>query len=384
MLVITDSRVCPIDGVCGPAVFISGGFLEPSGERDRERVQRGLLPPHPACSTPAGGVKRSRHQVEAFERRLLVGEAPTRPDASVVSVVDRLDRVRGSDHPAGLDVVLKERHELRPGNVSELDDYRIPLAPLGRELLEQVLHGKLARGRIDGFEGLHDRITSKCAAISVAEVLGQLRFQHGLEDSLRELVEQAARPSQTHALFPGLQPTERVIKPRIGNLSTVEATAERLQRFLDTVRVENGPSTVKTARAVLSGMLGLATWSDAIRQSPVRELQRIASRAKAKAKGAVAVPLDELAALLEGVRRDSRMRDLDLVDAVEFVAGTGVRISEALAIRWDGVDPAADTVTICANVVRATGARRAPPEPHQDGCPFASDHVAWCARRYPR
>ncbi len=35
----------------------------------------------------------------------------------------------------------------------------------------------------------------------VAKVFGQLRFQRGLQDALRELAEQASRPSQAHSLF---------------------------------------------------------------------------------------------------------------------------------------------------------------------------------------
>lgn len=38
-----------------------------------------------------------------------------------------------------------------------------------------------------------------------AEVLGQLRIQRGLENVLRELAEQAARPRQAHTLLPRLR-----------------------------------------------------------------------------------------------------------------------------------------------------------------------------------
>lgn len=144
---------------------------------------------------------------------------------------------------------------------------------------------------------------------------------------------------------------ERIIKPRLGDVTIAEATPERLQRFLDAVRLEHGPGAAKTARAVLSGMMGLATRSDAIRQNPVRELSPVG----AKAKGATAIPLEDLPGLLKAVRGDERLRELDLVDVVEFIAGTGVRISEALGLAWDDVDLGAGAVSIRANVVRATG-----------------------------
>lgn len=144
---------------------------------------------------------------------------------------------------------------------------------------------------------------------------------------------------------------DKVIVPRIGDLSVSEATPERLQRFLDAVTTESGRGTAKTARAVLSGMLGLAARSDAIRHNPVRELAPL----EGKAEGATAIPLADLAGLLERVRDDERLAQLDMVDLVEFIAGTGVRISEACALAWGDVDLAAGTVSIRANAVRAKG-----------------------------
>lgn len=165
----------------------------------------------------------------------------------------------------------------------------------------------------------------------------------------RALLAKAGRAPRTVETYE--RAVRRVIVPRIGDLSVSEATPERLQRFIDAVTAEVGAGTAKTARAVLSGMLGLATRSDALRHNPVRELASI----EAKAEGATAVPLEELAGLLEKVRGDERSRQLDLVDLVEFVAGTGVRISEACGLAWEDVDLAAGTASIRANAVRATG-----------------------------
>jgi integrase len=126
----------------------------------------------------------------------------------------------------------------------------------------------------------------------------------------------------------------KVIIPRIGDLSVSEATAERLQRALDVIAAENGPGEAKKARAVLSGMMGLAARSDAVKANPVRELAQI----QAKAKGATPVPLAELPALLECVAADDRARSTDLADLIEFLAGTGVRISEAIGLDSSDVE----------------------------------------------
>ncbi len=135
---------------------------------------------------------------------------------------------------------------------------------------------------------------------------------------------------------------EKIINPRIGELSVSEATADKLQRFVDQVAADNGPGAAKTAKAVLSGMMGLAARSDAIVANPVRNLAPVES----KVQGAKAIPLDELPSLLKKVREDTRLADVDMVDLIEFVAGTGVRISEACGLTWDDVDLAAGTVTV--------------------------------------
>lgn len=123
----------------------------------------------------------------------------------------------------------------------------------------------------------------------------------------------------------------KVIYPRIGELAISEATAERLQRFLDQVQVENGPGAAKNARAMLSGMMGLAVRSDALKTNPVRELSQI----EAKPTGATAIPLTKLAPMLEAVRNNPLAIEQDIADLIEFLAGTGVRISEAIGLDWD-------------------------------------------------
>lgn len=143
----------------------------------------------------------------------------------------------------------------------------------------------------------------------------------------------------------------KIVNPRIGDLSVGEASPDRLQRFLDSVSAEVGAGSAKTVRAVLSGMMGLAARSDAIRHNPVRELESV----RARPVGAVPIPLDELASLLDAVRSDEILHRLDMVDLIEFTAGTGVRISEACGLAWEDVDLEAGTVTIRANVVRASG-----------------------------
>ncbi|MFB8893568.1 tyrosine-type recombinase/integrase [Microbacterium plantarum] len=183
---------------------------------------------------------------------------------------------------------------------------------------------------------LRQALTSMQEAAAV-EVKRETRIRDLGERFLTAKAGRAPRTVETYT-----RSVRKIIVPRIGDLAVSEATPERLQRFIDLVASENGPGEAKKARAVLSGMLGLATRSDALRTNPVRELAAIESRGT----GATAVPLGALPALLEKVRQDEQLRAQDMVDLIEFVAGTGVRISEALGLDWPDVDLDAGAVTI--------------------------------------
>lgn len=148
----------------------------------------------------------------------------------------------------------------------------------------------------------------------------------------RFLLEKAGRAPRTVEGYTHI--VRKVIVPRIGDLAVSEATAERLQRFLDDVAVTNGTGQAKNTRAVLSGMMGIAARSDALKTNPVRELARV----EAKPQGSRAIPLDELPALLDAVRGDERLQQMDMVGLIEFLAGTGVRISEAIGLDWADVE----------------------------------------------
>lgn len=141
------------------------------------------------------------------------------------------------------------------------------------------------------------------------------------------------------------------IKPKLGSLSVSEATTDRLGRFIQGIASENGPGAAKACRAVLSGMLAIAARADVVRVNPVREVQHITRNTR----GAVAIPLDDLPVLVEAVKADTRLVELDQADLIVFMANTGCRVGEACAMAWEDVDLEAGTATIRANVVRANG-----------------------------
>ncbi|WKT89561.1 tyrosine-type recombinase/integrase [Microbacterium maritypicum] len=164
---------------------------------------------------------------------------------------------------------------------------------------------------------------------TAAEVKRETRIKDLGERFLLSKADRAPRTVETYT-----HSVRRVIVPRIGELAVSEATADRLQRALDAIAAENGPGEAKKARAVLSGMMGLAARSDAVAINPVRALAPI----EAKAVGAVAVPLAELPGLLERVRNDEAAKATGLADLVAFIAGTGVRITETIDLNVGDVN----------------------------------------------
>lgn len=174
------------------------------------------------------------------------------------------------------------------------------------------------------------------------------------------------------------------ILPGLGGLRVRECTTQRLDRFLATMAEQVGATSAQRARSVLSGMLGLATRYDALSANPVREVGGV-TIAKS---GPRAMTLDEVAMIRRAIDRwqrglpivpppagtvvkpkRGRPTNRDLGDIMDALLGTGVRIGEVLAIRWQDVDLEAGTVTISGTVIRerATGRMARQPAPKTQG-----------------
>lgn len=187
------------------------------------------------------------------------------------------------------------------------------------------------------------------AASTVAEVKRETRIRDLGERFLASKTRIAPRTLADYTRI-----VRNVIVPRIGDLAVSEAGPDRLQRVLESIAAESGPGAAKTARAVLSGMMGLAARSEAVGGNPVRELERMSSSGN---RAALAIPLSELPGILDSVRADETLRALDMVDLIVFCAGTGVRISEACSLAWVDVDLDAGAVKIRKSKTEA-GVRR--------------------------
>ncbi|MEV6060869.1 hypothetical protein AB0L62_12790 [Nocardia asteroides] len=155
----------------------------------------------------------------------------------------------------------------------------------------------------------------------------------------------------------------------LGGLRIREATTTRLDNYLKQVALTS-PSKARAHKVVLAGMLGLAVRRDVLRHNPVDNVARI-PRAVRRPRAADLPALRELRRQLEtgvtgsaipGTSAHSRgpRRSRIVLDVADVLLGTGARVGEVLAIRWQDLDLDADPprVTICGTLVRVT---------HEDG-----------------
>lgn len=147
-----------------------------------------------------------------------------------------------------------------------------------------------------------------------------------------------------------------------------------LRRFLQGVADNHGTGSAKMVRSVLAGILGQAVDDGILSMNAIRSMRAVSardgkSRQKRKAedvrdteraltraeRDAILAYADAQveAAPLDRTKRKARVAS----DLMHFLAGTGVRISEARGLRWDDVNLAERRAYIAGT--KTTGSRRA-------------------------
>ncbi|AKU16586.1 tyrosine-type recombinase/integrase [Luteipulveratus mongoliensis] len=128
--------------------------------------------------------------------------------------------------------------------------------------------------------------------------------------------------------------------------------AQRLQRWLQWVADERGVSAVKHAKAVMSAVLVRGVRYRVLPTNELRQVEPVTSgRAKRETDRDTsrAFTAEEQAAVLAfadsdgyaaapGLHYGTERLRRSVSDLAHFLAGTGVRIGEALSIRWEHVD----------------------------------------------
>lgn len=135
-----------------------------------------------------------------------------------------------------------------------------------------------------------------------------------------------------------------VIEPELGNLYLHECTVPRLEDLMDDLE-EKGYSAEarRTVRTVISGILGLAVRYGLLDANPVKQMARIEGGARKRAQSLSVEQLRDFSAKLDADKVAARY---DLADMVRVMLGTGVRVGEALALRWKDINDSDKPVTL--------------------------------------
>jgi integrase len=142
----------------------------------------------------------------------------------------------------------------------------------------------------------------------------------------------------------------RIINPRLGGLRLTEASTGVVDEAL--ARVDLSGRTTRVARSVLAQMFAMAVRHDALTANPMREVRPSPRRRRTVQAlsveqgrdllGLTASHQDRVARDDAGLVLGGTRRTPDLHDVVLLLLGTGMRIGEALALRWTDLDLHAD------------------------------------------
>lgn len=175
-------------------------------------------------------------------------------------------------------------------------------------------------------------------------------------------VKRSSRAPSTIAQYEGN--VSRYIKgSTIAGLTLREANAVGILRsYFQGLADGHGFGAADAARKVLAGVLGMAVTDGALPGNALRDVKRIS-----KPRATADAPADETAhdtrraftraeraRLLEVADRHPREASQDVSDLIHFLAGTGVRLGEALeCTSWGDVDLEAGTVLVRGTKTRS-------------------------------
>ncbi|UPK76338.1 tyrosine-type recombinase/integrase [Nocardioidaceae bacterium SCSIO 66511] len=199
---------------------------------------------------------------------------------------------------------------------------------------------------------LRSKLRERSAVARRGELTELHRFSAASEvwmTKLREMVDDEKRSPGTVDTYE--RQLANHVLPALGELRLGEVTTPLVDKFIGQVKADVGPPTARTCRSVVSGVMGVAVRFGAVAANPVREVDRVESKAKRQPR---ALTAKEWRAWLARLRADEKAVARDLPDLSLFMMGTGVRIGEALAVQWSQVDLSGQ-VAITHTIVRVKG-----------------------------
>lgn len=143
------------------------------------------------------------------------------------------------------------------------------------------------------------------------------------------------------------------VLPDLGELRLSEITPSRVDSYLRELERTLAPNTVRGYRNIVSGVLGYAVRMDALSKNPADGAGRVRGGNVRDTKRALTP--DERQRLLLALDTDRRAGDADVPDVIRYLMGTGVRLSEALGLRWFRVDLQEGVSVHGDGLVRETG-----------------------------
>lgn len=172
------------------------------------------------------------------------------------------------------------------------------------------------------------------------------------------------------------------VLPALGDLRLGECRPSRLNAYMEDLTARGlAANTRRNLKTVISGVLGEAVAHDVLPANPAKSMRRIEGE-KRKVRALTPGERAEFLLKVDDLRcahhltaepdraatcRMCRSRRRNVPDLVRFMLGTGVRIGEALAMRWCDVDLVGVDVLVNGTVRRVHPARIGPTLVRADG-----------------
>ena len=177
---------------------------------------------------------------------------------------------------------------------------------------------------------------------------------------LWQILTRAKAGSLAYSTYESYETTARVIiVPRCGGVRLDQLTVGRCDRILQRILEEETISKARRARAVLSLVCGYAVRDDALERNPVRDVQRLPTSPK---KDSALTP-QQITGIRELMRQWRATREggprpnyRALIDGMDIMLGTSLRIGECLALRRCDVDMTTQPPTLIVNGTIVTNA----------------------------
>lgn len=250
------------------------------------------------------------------------------------------------------------RRQLPAGELGTIDLKRLPSGRYRARASTRDDSGTLHRLAVtaDTDDGARAKVRRQAMALSTGGS-GALSPSSTIADAvelwLSQILTRAKAGSLTYSTYESYETTARVILvPRCGGVRLNQLTVGRCDRILQRILEEETISKARRARAVLSLVCGYAVRDDALDRNPVRDVQRLPTSPK---KESALTPkqingIRELMQQWRVTREDGpRPNYRALIDGMDIMLGTSLRIGECLALRRSDVDITTRPPTLIVN-----------------------------------